>query len=106
MDKKIDKSIRLFISEAAKLNPGLISVYIFGSYSRNKQIPDSDIDIALILKDFEESDRFDLQVKLILLASKFDTRIEPHPLSVQDFTSNNPFAREIKKTGIEIAVNP
>ena len=29
-------------------------------------------------------------------------RIEPHPISNNDFTPNNPFVAEILKTGIEI----
>jgi len=43
-----------------------------------------------------------LQVKLILLASKFDTKIEPHPISKNDFNSSNPFIAEIKRNSIEI----
>jgi len=43
--------------------------------------------------------------QLLLIASKYDTRIEPHPISNKDFNSKNPFAYEIKKTGIEIDIN-
>jgi uncharacterized protein len=56
----------------------------------------------LIIDNLDDQDKFDVQVKLLLLASEFDTRIEPHPISNEDFNSNNPFALEIKKTGIEI----
>jgi uncharacterized protein len=38
----------------------------------------------------------------MLLASKFDSRIEPHPLSSQDLISGNQFVHEIMKFGIEI----
>jgi hypothetical protein len=38
----------------------------------------------------------------MLLASQIDTRIEPHPISHNDFHSDNPFVVEIKKTGFEI----
>jgi len=38
----------------------------------------------------------------MLLASQIDTRIEPHPVSVDDFQSDNPFVAEIKKTGFEL----
>ena len=40
----------------------------------------------------------------MMLASEIDTRIEPYPISKQDLISNNPFATEIYKTGIEIKV--
>ena len=49
-----------------------------------------------------DNERFDTQVKLMLLVSQIDNRIEPHPISKQDVHSNNPFAAEIIKTGIEL----
>ena len=79
-----------------------MTAYLFGSFAINKQRPDSDIDIALIINNLKDSDKFDIQVQFMLLASKFDSRIEPHPLSKQDLISDNPFVHEIKKTGIEI----
>lgn len=36
------------------------------------------------------------------LRRSIDLRIEPHPIKEQDFNSSNPFAFEIKNTGIEI----
>ena len=104
MDKKIDDIIRKFISAVAKNNMGLITTYVFGSYAKNKERIESDIDIALILEDIPDNNKFDLQVQLLLMASQFDFRIEPHPFSKQDFISDNPFAMEIKRTGIEIAI--
>jgi len=102
MDKKTDNTIRQFIITVANQIPGLITAYLFGSFAKNKQWPDSDIDIALVIDNLKDSDKFDTQVQLMLLASQFDSRIEPHPLSMQDLISDNPFAHEIKKTGIEI----
>ena len=39
------------------------------------------------------------------LSRKIDLRIEPHPIKELDFNSLNPFAYEIKNTGIEVLVN-
>ena len=102
MDKKIIDTIKEYISSVAKQNPDLVTAYLFGSYAKNKENIESDIDIALVINNLNDADKFDTQVKLMLLASKFDTRIEPHPISKQDMLSNNPFIAEIKKTGIEI----
>jgi predicted nucleotidyltransferase len=102
MDKETDNIIRQYISSVAAQTPGFVTAYLFGSFARNKQRPESDIDIALIIDNLQDSDKFDIQVQLMLLASKFDPRIEPHPLSRQDMLSENPFAHEIRKTGIEI----
>ena len=102
MDQKTDNIIRLFISTVADQTPGFVTAYLFGSYAKNNQRLESDIDIALIIDNLKDSDKFDIQVQLMLLASKFDSRIEPHPLSRQDLISDSPFVHEIKKTGIEI----
>ena len=102
MDKGTDRSIRNCIDSVASKTPGFVTAYLFGSYAKNKQTPDSDIDIALFIDNLKDSDKFDVQVQLMLLAAQFDSRIEPHPLSKQDLFSDNPFVYEIKKTGIEI----
>jgi predicted nucleotidyltransferase len=102
MDKDINRTVRKFIDSVVKQQPGLISAFIFGSYANNKQRSDSDIDVALVIDNLSDNDRFDTQVRLLLLASQIDNRIEPHPISKQDLISNNPFAVEIIRTGIEL----
>ncbi len=84
--------------------PGLISAYVFGSYAKNTNTPDSDIDIALIIENLRDSERFDIQIQLMLIASQIDTRIEPHPVSKKDLNSGSPFVYEIFKNGIEIKI--
>lgn len=109
MDKKTNKRVKDFLSAVAQQNPGLKTVYLFGSYAKEKQKGDSDIDLALIIDHLNDNEKFDKQVQLMLLASQFDSRIEPHPLSTEDFYSGNPFVSEIKRTGIELkppASNP
>ncbi|MEE9432477.1 MAG: nucleotidyltransferase domain-containing protein [Melioribacteraceae bacterium] len=102
MDKRTNKIISDYISSVAKQNSQLTKAYLFGSYAKQTDRLDSDIDIALIINNLSDDGRFDLQVKLMLVASDFDMRIEPHPISNEDFNSDNPFVTEIKKTGIEI----
>lgn len=102
MDKNVDRIIRQYISLVASQTPGFVTAYLFGSFAKNNQRPESDIDIALIIDELRDSEKFDVQVQLMLLASKYDSRIEPHPLSKLDLISDNPFVHEIMKTGIEI----
>lgn len=102
MDKKTDKRVKDFLSTVAKQNPNLVTAYLFGSYAQGKQRVESDIDIALIIEHLNDNEKFDMQVQLMLLASQFDIRIEPHLLSMEDLYSSNPFAAEVKRTGIEI----
>lgn len=102
MDQDINRIINQFITSVANQTEGFVAAYLFGSFAKNEQKLDSDIDIALVIDNLEDSDKFDIQVQLMLLASKFDSRIEPHPLSKKDFFSDNPFVREILIHGIEI----
>jgi len=105
MDKEIIGIVKKYIDLVEKHQPGLVTAYIFGSCARNNQRLESDIDVALVIDNLSDNDKFDTQVRLMILASTIDNRIEPHPISSQDMKANNPFAVEIRKTGIEIKVN-
>jgi len=103
MDRKIDIAVTKYLDLIKEKFSDIESAYLFGSYAKGKSTDDSDIDLALIFTNLEDSRRFDIQVQLMLLAAKIDSRIEPHPISHDDFNSGNPFVVEIKKTGIKLA---
>ena len=101
MDKdKASKIARQYINFLKRQDPNVKKVYMFGSFAKGTIREDSDIDLAIIFKNLD--DPFDMQVKLMKLRRKFDTRIEPHPFKESDFQTSNPFANEILNTGIEI----
>jgi len=81
----------------------LSKAYLFGSYARNNQHEDSDIDLAIVIKDL--SDPYNAQVELMKLRRKFDLRIEPHPFRESDFSIQNPLVFEILKYGQEIKLD-
>ena len=103
MDKSTDTVISKFQKLAKEKFRGIDRVYLFGSYAKGVQTKDSDIDLAIVFDNLDDSDRFDIQVALMLLASEIDSRIEPHPFSKKDFLSQNPFVVEIKATGKDIS---
>jgi len=84
-----------------KTNPGIKKIYVFGSFAKGTYHDNSDIDMAIIFDHL--SDSFDMQVELMKLRRKFDTRIEPHPFSETDFDESSPLTNEIKKNGLLIA---
>lgn len=102
MDKRVIKIINSYILYLKKSNLEFDKVYLFGSYAKNKQSDYSDIDLAFIFDKRKQIDYFDLQVQMLTLASDIDSRIEPHPMSSDDFTPENPLAFEIINTGKEI----
>lgn len=101
MDKETASQIaRKYIEFIKKKDPNVKKAYIFGSYIKGTITEDSDIDLAIIFKNL--TDTFDMQVQLMKLRRKFDTRIEPHAFRESDFQISNPLANEILKTGLEI----
>lgn len=104
MDKGVNKIINSYILYLKSSNLDFDKVYLFGSYAKNKQSTYSDIDLAFIFDKNKQIDYFDLQVQMLTLASDIDTRIEPHPMSSDDFTLENPLAFEIISTGKEIRI--
>ena len=101
MDKsKAYEIVKKFISYLKSNNFNIDSAYLFGSHTKGKANEYSDIDIAVVFKQL--SDSFDMQVQLMKLRRKFDTRIEPHPFNKSEFNSSNPLAKEIIHTGQEI----
>jgi predicted nucleotidyltransferase len=75
-------------------------VILFGSYAKGNFHEDSDIDIAVVFSDY--NNRMDMQLELMKLTRKIDSRIEPHPFRENEFKVSNPFANEIIKYGQEI----
>lgn len=104
MDKSTHKRIIEFVRAVASQNAGYVTSYLFGSYANKTNHADSDIDIALVFDPLKDSEKFDLQVLLMLQAANFDNRIEPHPISKEDIRGNSPFALQILKTGVEISI--
>lgn len=81
----------------------LSKAYLFGSYARNNQHENSDIDLALVIRNL--SDPFLAQVELMKLRRKFDYRIEPHPFNESDFSIQDPLVFEILKYGQELSID-
>lgn len=102
MDKTVDKSIKDYISLIQGKFSNIKEVYIFGSQAKGNPNYESDIDLAIIFEEMDDTQRFDLQVQLMMLASQIDSRIEPHPISFSEFQSGNPFAVEIRRTGFDV----
>ena len=76
-------------------------IYLYGSYAKGTNSPDSDIDIAVVGDGFS-GDPVEDTLMLMKIRRKIDTRIEPRPFKTSDFNLSNPFAREIINTGIKI----
>ena len=101
IDSTIMESIKKYIEKISQYYK-IEAIILFGSYAKGTKNEDSDIDIAIISSDF--SDIIEDGAKLIGLTWKIDTRIEPHPITTEDYQDvSNPFVREVVDTGIKVA---
>jgi predicted nucleotidyltransferase len=78
----------------------LEKVYLFGSYAKNTNSADSDIDVAIVVSHIE-GDYFSIQPLLWKLRRQIDDRIEP--ILIERDNDNGDFLSEIQKYGIEIS---
>ncbi len=102
---EIPDRVRKIIEEYIQaLNENKIPIkkaILFGSYAQGKYTKWSDIDIALVSNIFE-GNRFADRAKIRRINLSVSSDLEIIPYRPQDFTSDDPFVREIIETGIEI----
>lgn len=97
MDKKDAMIIASKYADEVMIKYDTVKIVLFGSYAKGNFNEDSDIDIAVILKDYDNL--VETQVDLMRIRRKIDSRIEPHPIREQDFNASNPLVNEIIRYG-------
>lgn len=97
----IRRIIKSYIGIVAKNKIRIDKVYLFGSYARGTAGENSDIDIAIVSKDFS-GDRFSDRRIVVPLRRKVDRRLDPIPYRTENFKENDPLVVEILRNGIEI----
>lgn len=75
MDKRIAHILKEFVKQSNKFIPS-DEIYLFGSYAKGTERPDSDIDVAVIIEKSID-DYLDSYAKLYAIVAKIDYRIEP-----------------------------
>lgn len=77
-----------------------IAIVLYGSYATENQTENSDIDIAVIFRNFS-GDFLQASAKLYQLTCDIDTAIEPIILDLEN--DNSGFAEQVMKHGQKIA---
>jgi predicted nucleotidyltransferase len=97
------KSIKKFIKALKQKGITVDRVILYGSYAKGKTRPDSDIDVAVISKNFGK-DQVEEGMTLFRVAGKIDPRLEPIPISSESYQNDTwvPLIYEIKEKGIEL----
>lgn len=102
INSKIVKEIDDYIVALGKNNVTFDKMFLFGSYAKGNAHPDSDLDIAVISKNFCQ-DEIEAMIVLKKIATKVSDRIEPVAITPEMFSSKyEPLIGEIHKYGIQL----
>ena len=102
---KID-AIRIskgYLQRLQDSNFGFSEAWLFGSYAKGNQHDNSDIDLAIVLKD-KVNHTFDTDVQLMITRKGEETIIEPHAFSKDEFDSRIPIVSQIMNYGIKLEI--
>lgn len=94
---------REYLNRLKNSNIGFSDAYLFGSFANGNQHENSDIDIAIVLKE-NVIHTFDTDVQLMLNRKGEETIIEPHAFTKDEFNYNQPIVNQIIKYGIKIEI--
>lgn len=104
VSNEIVEKVKKFLNMVSDSGVHLERAILFGSHAKGTASEWSDIDVALISKDFTGIGFYDRK-RVNPFIIKTDSRIEPHPFRPEDFTSDNPFVDQIIKDAIEIQLD-
>ena len=99
------KIIEKFVKRLRQEGISVDRAILYGSYAAEEGRRDSDIDVAIVSRDFGK-DRVEEGMALYRIAGKVDTRLEPVPISVEAYENDTwlPLIYEIKAKGLELKV--
>ena len=100
--KEYIETARKFAQEVERNGYQVDGLYLFGSRISGTPTKWSDLDICVVSSTIKDNP-FDDRVRLFKIGQKVNDAIEPHPISLQDFSNNDyMLTREIKKTGYRV----
>jgi predicted nucleotidyltransferase len=101
----LEKLLRDYILNVKKIIP-IDKAFLFGSYAAGSPHEWSDVDVCFFSDCFEGKNSIDTGVKLLEAAHEYlpDVVFEPHALPTAELTNDNPFVKEVLRTGREIKI--
>ena len=101
--KSLVKIIKRFALALIEKGITVDKIILYGSHASGKARPDSDIDVAVVSRDFGK-DRTEEGMLLFRIAGEIDVRLEPVPISLKSYKNDTwvPLIYEIRKNGLEL----
>ncbi|MGV8058514.1 MAG: nucleotidyltransferase domain-containing protein [Smithellaceae bacterium] len=100
-DRKIEKTVKYYLEQLEQSGIHVQQAILFGSYATGTQDEWSDIDLAIVSKDFI-GNRFEDRNKIRKITLHVNSDISPMPYRPEDFNDGDYFVKEILATGIRI----
>ncbi|MBN1905827.1 MAG: nucleotidyltransferase domain-containing protein [Deltaproteobacteria bacterium] len=98
------KTAKRFIISLREAGIDVAEAYLFGSVVKGLADKDSDIDLAIVSRDFQGIIYNDIK-KISKFRREIDTRLEIHPFSKQEIEQDPPqFFLKIKQDGVCIQI--
>jgi len=98
---KVKNTLDRYLLALKQSNIPIQKAILFGSYARGNSHEWSDIDVALVSDAFV-GNRMDDKDKIRSITLSISSELEVIPFAPQDFTPQNPFVKEILRTGIQL----
>ena len=101
-NETIAQTIDNYVEDVKNAMP-IDRVFLFGSYAKGNADKHSDIDLCFFSDDFENQDTIEIVKMLFRMTRKYKGMdIQPIAFSTSDLETDNPFVKEILRTGKEL----
>jgi predicted nucleotidyltransferase len=98
----VKQTVRSYVSDVKNAMP-IDKVFLFGSYAKGTAADGSDVDLCFFSHSFENQRSVDIITRLLGFTRKYnDLDIEPHAFPTSEIQNDNPFVKEILRTGVEV----
>jgi predicted nucleotidyltransferase len=97
--------INQYVSDVKAVMP-IDKVYLYGSYANGTARWDSDVDLCFFSDSFTVENTMQIIGRLFKLKRRYnkDSCLEPNAFPLSELSNDNPFVKEILRTGTEIFV--
>jgi predicted nucleotidyltransferase len=102
----LGKTLQNYVLDVKKTMP-IERVFLFGSYADGSPDEWSDVDVCFFFERFDGKNSIEVGMELLDAAYKYlpEIVIEPHSFLTQEMENDNPFVKEILRTGREIKID-
>jgi predicted nucleotidyltransferase len=98
----VNKTISSYVADVKNALP-IDRAFLFGSCAKGTATEQSDIDICFFSRSFENLPSIDIVTRLFRLTRKYKgIDIEPCGFPTSELENDNPFVKEILRTGREL----